>query len=470
MLDISNEEALKVYKKLLENNIFFEYNTKNNLITIVRDEGYILKDEKFDINKLGLSLDDENKEIINKFKELVLDECGNEQVVFKAFDGSKENIYLIETFKRHATNDNICGQVKKIKKIIIDDEKLKGLERIDEVTGLMSKTSFRHYIDECINNKSFFALAIVDLDFIKEVKELYGHIIENSVYEEVADSLSEYAKKNGGEAAKLDGEEFAVLIPFDHAPLQMDMRKVCMSIRNSTQIIKNTELVTKNLTVTIGICKYPFDGLSMNELFNAANRARFRGLAKGRACYVIYNPVLHKSTNVNDAISKYSPEGNSYVDTTIFIGDILNSLLLNPTKAKALSKIGPLANVLKVDRITVYKRDGSKLICDYTWTEEINIHKPMIEVTDFPKLFKYFVNNTLAINDSVEYKRNDVSGFIDIPQHVFAFTMLCVGPIKASDYIFSFEIFSRRRIWTSSQLLTMKILARIIMSYYLLGE
>ena len=30
MLDISNEEALKVYKKLLENNIFFEYNTKNN--------------------------------------------------------------------------------------------------------------------------------------------------------------------------------------------------------------------------------------------------------------------------------------------------------------------------------------------------------------------------------------------------------------------------------------------------------
>ena len=119
MLDISNEEALKVYKKLLENNIFFEYNTKNNLITIVRDEGYILKDEKFDINKLGLSLDDENKEIINKFKELVLDECGNEQVVFKAFDGSNENIYLIETFKRHATNDNICGQVKKIKKIIL---------------------------------------------------------------------------------------------------------------------------------------------------------------------------------------------------------------------------------------------------------------------------------------------------------------------------------------------------------------
>lgn len=470
MSNISSEFALKLQEMIFNHNIFYEYNVNNNTISIVYKNKYIIKDEKFDINNLVLTLDDENKKIIKDFYDLVLDECRNEQVTFKALDGNNLKVYLLEAFERHSDKDNIYGQVKRIKNLIINDERLKDLEKIDEGTGLMSKTSFRLYLEELINTKSFFVLALIELDYIKDIKELYGYIIENSVYEEISSSLKKLANEMGGNVGRFDGEIFSVALPLDHNPTQKELKELCLLIRKHTQIVKNTELVAQNLTVTIGICKYPFDGLTPNELIYSANRARFRGLAKGRACYVIYNPILHKSTNINDAISKYSPEGNSYVDLTSFIGDTLNSLLLNPTKEKALSKIAPLANALKVDRITIYKRDGLKLVCDYTWTDEINIHKPLIEVSKFSILHEQFVDGTLAVNDSVEYKRTHPVDNISIPDHVFAFTMLCIGPLKSADYVFSYEVFKRRRIWTSSQLLIMKIISKILIGYYLLGE
>ena len=158
------------------------------------------------------------------------------------------------------------------------------------------------------------------------------------------------------------------------------------------------------------------------------------------------------------------------VDETIFIGNTLNSLLLNPKKENALAKIAPISNFLKVDRITIYKMNKGKLECDYTWTDESNVHKQMIEINNFSKIFRDFSAGTLVVNDTVDYKKKTDDDFIKVPPQTNAFVMICAGPERATDYIFCVEVFDKRRLWSSSQIMSMKIIAKIVMSHYIIGE
>ncbi len=109
-----------------------------------------------------------------------------------------------------------------------------------------------------------FTLLLLDLDDLKRINDLRGHLAGNRALRRLAAVMNEHCRSTDL-AARYGGDEFAVvMIDSDHGMAQNVAQRIEKRLR--------TDQEKPPLSVSIGIGVYPDDGRTPEELIEAADR------------------------------------------------------------------------------------------------------------------------------------------------------------------------------------------------------
>jgi diguanylate cyclase (GGDEF)-like protein/PAS domain S-box-containing protein len=144
--------------------------------------------------------------------------------------------------------------------------------RHDALTGLANYREFMDRLESEVRRAErshhCFTLLLLDLDELKRINDLQGHLAGNRALRRLAVVMNEHCRATDL-AARYGGDEFAViLINSDSGMAENVARRIENRLR--------TDLEKPSLSVSIGIGVYPDDGRTAAELIEAADRRLYR--------------------------------------------------------------------------------------------------------------------------------------------------------------------------------------------------
>jgi diguanylate cyclase (GGDEF)-like protein/putative nucleotidyltransferase with HDIG domain len=145
--------------------------------------------------------------------------------------------------------------------------------RVDELTGLFNRRHFdesvKLEIDRHARYRSMMSLVFLDLDSFKAYNDNQGHTAGDRVLELIG-RLIDGALRNTDLAFRYGGDEFAVILP-QSAP--NDAFMVAERVRGRIAAEMNKRDI--KISASLGLASWPNDGVTSDELVNAADRALY---------------------------------------------------------------------------------------------------------------------------------------------------------------------------------------------------
>jgi diguanylate cyclase (GGDEF)-like protein/putative nucleotidyltransferase with HDIG domain len=177
--------------------------------------------------------------------------------------------------------------------------------RVDELTGLFNRRHFDERLGEEIDRHSRYggmlSLIFLDLDFFKAYNDKHGHIAGDKVLAQIG-QLIEKSIRNIDIAFRYGGDEFAVLLPQSEAD---DAFVVAERVRG--KIASEMRKKKVRITTSLGLASWPSDGVTPDELINAADKALYYTKQTGgnRTCVVSKMlPSLTETAGMSAATEK----------------------------------------------------------------------------------------------------------------------------------------------------------------------
>jgi diguanylate cyclase (GGDEF)-like protein len=178
--------------------------------------------------------------------------------------------------------------------VALDNARLHGIVKrqavTDELTGLANRRSFRESLDTELQRAERFgsglALIVADLDDFKEVNDRFGHQAGDEVLSSFAEVLQ--GRIRGIDlAARLGGEEFAILLPeTDAAGAEALAENLRLAVANLVVPIGAEHV---QVTASFGVAAFP-ESNSADELMTAADLALYSAKRHGKDRVVTVNP------------------------------------------------------------------------------------------------------------------------------------------------------------------------------------
>jgi diguanylate cyclase (GGDEF)-like protein len=157
----------------------------------------------------------------------------------------------------------------------------------DHLTGLLNRRGFQNVFDTELERArradQALSLIVGDLDRFKRVNDQYGHAAGDEVLQRVASAIGG-AKRGFDSAARVGGEEFAVLAPDcdEHGAFMLAER-----IRAAVHEALVARDPGTSLTISFGISSFPLHGQSADGLLRTADQALYAAKRLGRDRSVI---------------------------------------------------------------------------------------------------------------------------------------------------------------------------------------
>ncbi len=197
----------------------------------------------------------------------------------------------------------------------------------DSLTGLIDKADIIKIARERIDDKLLYgtALAIIDIDFFKNINDTYGHQFGDDVIKKTAEIISNEVGNNGV-AGRFGGDEFFVV--FYNIKDENDLGAILMAIKAKVNSTFPDKGIDKDnpLSVSIGAAIYTNNVDGYDDLFMLADHCLYLAKEKGRNRYVIYNPDEHGDIDSvrleHQTIKKINERDLSYGDVLVKMFDI----------------------------------------------------------------------------------------------------------------------------------------------------
>lgn len=158
----------------------------------------------------------------------------------------------------------------------------------DQMTGLPNRRSFDDMMsDRTISDDPNFGLLLVDVNNLKIVNDTMGHIIGDSLLQEIARRVTAIVPSG---ACRLGGDEFAILVDDcrDHSVLAAVVEKIIVSLREPLECGGYTIIPQ----ATIGGVVYGVDGIDVDLLRQNADFALYNAKEINRGGYVPFESGL----------------------------------------------------------------------------------------------------------------------------------------------------------------------------------
>jgi len=161
----------------------------------------------------------------------------------------------------------------------------------DSLTGLLNRRGFNqklvHAVEEAAARGRQGALLFVDLDQFKDVNDISGHPMGDTLLERIAEQLAE-GTSGKGILGRLGGDEFAIILP-DSDPERAITLAAQLQDRIQ-QVILHSRSWRHQVSASIGIVLYPEHGTEVQQLMADADLAMYQAKEKGRGRWHLFSP------------------------------------------------------------------------------------------------------------------------------------------------------------------------------------
>lgn len=182
------------------------------------------------------------------------------------------SLFYIKIIKQlHILNDKLKTELKKTKHLSLHDT----------LTNLPNRSFFNiNFKKELARSKrydNFFAVGYIDLNSFKPVNDDYGHEYGDELLQQVSVRMKDSLR---GEdfIARLGGDEFGILLI---EPNNMENAQMCID-RLKQAVAKPYDILgeTINISTSVGMAVYPYDGKSQDELLRQADHNMYKNKEK----------------------------------------------------------------------------------------------------------------------------------------------------------------------------------------------
>lgn len=183
--------------------------------------------------------------------------------------------FILKPFKPHHLVDTILNRIQR-------SQLTKRMIYTDGLTGLMIfpkvKDQVQNLMDSCLRYNLDFSIALIDLDFFKNINDKYGHLVGDQMLRDFAEFLLTRVRRSDI-VTRYGGEEFAIVFPYTNGENTI---RALNSIRESYSKHTNHHNVGDfQLTFSAGIASINrFQDLE--GLLAAADRALYKAKEAGR--------------------------------------------------------------------------------------------------------------------------------------------------------------------------------------------
>ncbi len=254
------------------------------------------------------------------------------------------------------------------------EKMLKGaVAKRDYLTQVFERSVLEDVARRYIADKSPFSFLLIDVDNFKNVNDTYGHAVGDKVIVAVAEKLKECIGQSGI-IGRFGGDEFIILVPdvVDYDDVWHFSHNIFKSLDNFIV----PDCPKHVITITLGLSRFPKDGVYYDILFEKADKALYRGKTKGRGCFIIYLDEKHRDIKL---LSKLEHSFNSVQ----LHNQIFNTLTKDMNLATAIPKLlSVLSKNLMIDHIGIQGKEKLKFSEIY----------PIARTKDFA-----FIDNSLIL-------------------------------------------------------------------------
>ena len=195
----------------------------------------------------------------------------------------------------------------------------------DPLTTLLNRRGFQQVFDVELERArradQALSLIVGDLDRFKRVNDVHGHAAGDAVLQRVADAIHN-AKRGFDSAARVGGEEFAVLAPdCDEHGAYMLAERIRAAVHEAQRGDDDAQL-----TISFGISTFPLHGQSADGLLRTADQALYAAKRLGR------NRSVISSAEVPGVLAgaRSSDNGESHVELAALL-DLAEALDVRDT-------------------------------------------------------------------------------------------------------------------------------------------
>jgi diguanylate cyclase (GGDEF)-like protein len=173
----------------------------------------------------------------------------------------------------------------------IHKQRLEKLVTLDELTGLFNRRHTMILLEQQIklasrHNKGL-CLAMLDLDWFKQINDSYGHLVGDKVLKEFA-HIFRKGLRESDVIGRIGGEEFLIILTHSNSDSAYEVIvNLCNKLRNIGSTIGEPKIL---LTVSVGLVECKSTD-SAENLISLADRALYRAKNNGRNQIVLANRV-----------------------------------------------------------------------------------------------------------------------------------------------------------------------------------
>ncbi len=205
-------------------------------------------------------------------------------LLFATVVEANDKAYLMELIKR--LNEDFVFEIKN------KDESHKFRNILDDFNQMLSKDDLtgvynRRYIDKSLpgeieraTSSSPLSIAMVDIDFFKEVNDTYGHSTGDIAIKAFSQVLLQAIRKNEDWVARYGGEEFLICLPSTNAK---QAYRVLERIRKKVEAMTIlTEAGDLRITSSFGLFTIENSQWTAGEIIHNADLNLYRAKRSGR--------------------------------------------------------------------------------------------------------------------------------------------------------------------------------------------
>jgi two-component system cell cycle response regulator len=274
--------SLNVIKKIFHNSAF------TNISYYSKGKDLLVSDEFYDIYIIDLVLEEMTgeevmQEIRNEYPQAIIIIASsidhNRTISNMLLNGADD--FLVKPFNRNIFIARIKAHIRTYFLRIELEEKniiLKNMMDTDGLTGVYThKYTMEALEDECNRTDRYhhdLSVAMIDIDFFKNVNDSYGHPIGDEILIEIGMLLKKHTRKTDI-VGRYGGEEFIIIF------IECNLESAKIATEKIRKIIEeyNFPYIDK-LTISGGISKYT--GQEVKELVSEADKNLYKAKEFGR--------------------------------------------------------------------------------------------------------------------------------------------------------------------------------------------
>lgn len=350
--------------------------------------------------------------LINCIRTYMSDFCVKLTTSMRTLGKVMEKVKFIGTVYTRYTGENIVtGRI-----VLADGVNSMGniVEVVDELTmdsltKVYNKKTITEYASRLVKQDTVnrISIAILDIDYFKQVNDRYGHLYGDKVLTRVAKKLKEVVGEDGV-VGRIGGDEFMIVlkgINDDYA-----LRGILRAIRTQVKWEFKNDYENFQVTTSIGVAFSPNNGHDYEELFKKADFCLYVAKEKGRDRYVFFRDEIHRESYQNslNKKDKIINDGREMRELR-YLTDIMVQYNQDK-KAAVMAMLEHMLIMYKVDNISIYKGKDLKNI--------VSVGTPIKSESDMSYIdtdgFKILMGDKTYIASSFINKNQDVAPeFVD---------------------------------------------------------